>query len=168
MAESCRVAGAGAERLGRGMPPPSKTHRLVETPSGQGGVVVRTSVLATHEAEHPLEQALERTGSPIRLPVAMSLIATPTNRGSLLPRLCDADPDYQGSPCRQYSSKMQQQGHSSAFRRVALRFFCVLNALWRQARSWFGTKRRIQLSSCLGASVLDISATHQGGAVGKF
>ena len=45
-------------------------------------------------------------------------------------------------PCPQYSSKVQQRGHSSAVRTAAHCSSHVLNALWRQARWWFGTKSR--------------------------
>jgi len=52
------------------------------------------------------------------------------------------------SLCLKYSSKVQQRGRSSAIHRVSRCFSHLLNALWRQPRSWFGTKRpQVQILS---------------------
>ena len=49
---------------------------------------------------------------------------------------------------QKYSSKVQQRGHSSAIRRVPQCCARVLNARWRQPRSWFRTKRpQVQILS---------------------
>jgi hypothetical protein len=54
---------------------------------------------------------------------------------------------------QEYSSKVQQRGHSSAIRSVSWCLSPLLNALWRQPCSWFGTKRpQVQILSPRPAS----------------
>jgi len=56
--------------------------------------------------------------------------------------------NHQGSLCQQYSSKVQQQGRSSAMLRVPRCCSRVLTARWRRPRPWFGTKRpQVQILS---------------------
>jgi len=75
--------------------------------------------------------------------------ASPVDRP---PTAADFNLDYATDPdpwlCQQYRSKVQQQDHSSAMRKVPQRSSCVLNAPSRRARPWFGTKRpQVQILS---------------------